>query len=495
MQAVMSSDDPLVGTSYRSLSLLGRGAMGLVLDAEHVALGKRVVVKVLHRELASRADLVDRMRLEGQVLARLAHPSLVEVTDFGATVDGRPFVVMERLVGRTLAAELAARGPLPVLEAIGWAREALQGLALAHASGIVHRDVKLENLFLCDATRTEPRRVKVLDFGIAKVREGELGLPPPRFATALGTVVGTPRWLSPEVAARKPFDHRVDLYAMGLVLYALLSGRLPFDHVTGVAELLRAHVELAPPPLSSLARQPIAPAVEAAIHKALAKRPEDRFSSAVAMSDALAVAAELKAPAKKLVVDTEVMSTRLQDAVRQSRALAPKSGPGPAAPGSPHAGSERPPGAGPSAPSASSASLAPTPAVVASGPTPPGGPSIPAWAYTSKRSVGGTFLLDEPQPEAQREAPPGAPASGEAAPRTSAPEATRGEPASSGGATPSPSASVSGARAALTAGATAAAEGPAGREASGARHELVWLALGSAALFTFVVELARRLVP
>src|SRR4051812_13497338 len=144
--------------------------MGEVVEAEHRALGKTVVVKLLQRDLARRPDLVDRMRLEGQTLARLEHENLVAVLDLQVTPEGRPYLVMERLRGRTLREELAARGALPPAEAVAFARQALSGLGAAHYVGIVHRDVTLANLFLCDPRPgTTGRVLKLLDFGLVKV--------------------------------------------------------------------------------------------------------------------------------------------------------------------------------------------------------------------------------------------------------------------------------------------------------------------------------------
>lgn len=283
--------DPLAGTGYRTIALLGRGGMGEVVEAEHLALAKRMVVKLLHRTLLGRPDLAERLRLEGQALAHLRHPNLVSVTDFQITAEGRPFLVMERLHGRTLRSELAERGEIPVAEAVGLARQALAGLAVVHEAGLVHRDIKPDNLFLCDAESPgEARVLKLLDFGVAKVvgapesRAGAL----PKVRTDQDVTLGTPRYFSPEQASFRRVDARADLYSMGLVLYGLLAGRGPFDHYTGVADLILAHTREAPPPVSQLARQPIPPLLDAALMRALEKRPEERFPSAAAFSDALA---------------------------------------------------------------------------------------------------------------------------------------------------------------------------------------------------------------
>ncbi len=298
------ADDVLAGTPYRALGRIGRGGMGEVLAAEHVALGKRVVVKLLHSALADRADHVDRMRLEAQALARLAHPNLVVVHDYGRTADARPYMVMEELIGRTLRAEIKQRGPLPALEAIDLARQALAGLDAAHAVGIVHRDVKLDNLFVCGAPGG-PRTLKVLDFGIAKVlptARSDASPAPLAYPTEEGVALGTPRYFAPEQARGVAVDARTDLYSTGLVLYALLAGRGPFDHLHAIYELALAQAEEVPELPSVVAGVAVPPAVESLVMRAIAKRPEDRFQSAAEFSTELArVATRLEAAAAAAV--------------------------------------------------------------------------------------------------------------------------------------------------------------------------------------------------
>ena len=286
--------DLLAGTPYRFLAPLTRGGMADIVLAEQTVLGKQVVVKLLQACLANSPHLIDRMRLEAQALGRLTHPNLVVVTDFGQTSKGRPYLVMERLVGRTLREEQMGRGTLPVLEAIEYTRQTLAGLGAAHAAGIVHRDVKLENLFLCDPVPggRGGRVIKVLDFGIAKILAGAdaHGLAPAPLAipTAEGMSVGTPRFFSPEQALSHAVDERTDIYAAGIVLYSLLAGRAPFDHWQDAVDLAVAHVQEAPAPLSQHAPQAIPEALENAVMRALAKRPEYRFPSARAFAEELA---------------------------------------------------------------------------------------------------------------------------------------------------------------------------------------------------------------
>ncbi|AUX47210.1 protein kinase [Sorangium cellulosum] len=291
------SDTLLYGTPYRPTRRLGRGGMGEVIEAAHVGLDKPVVVKLLHRDLSREPRLVERMRVEAQSLARLAHPNLVTVTDFGQTAEGRTYLVMERLYGRTMREELAARGALPPPEAIALVEQALAGLDAAHGAGIVHRDVKLENLFVCDPDAQGRRVVKVLDFGIAKVvaAHGDGRAPAPSlYQTEEGVLVGTPRYLSPEQISGLAVDARTDVYAAGVVLYTLLAGRGPFEHVKPLLELLRAHASEVPAPPSRHAPWPTPPELDRAVMRALEKRPELRFPGAATFAAELSrIAARL----------------------------------------------------------------------------------------------------------------------------------------------------------------------------------------------------------
>ncbi|WP_437305275.1 serine/threonine-protein kinase [Sorangium sp. So ce388] len=268
---------PLPGTPYAVVRLLGQGGMGEVYEVEHVELGRRFAVKLLHRSHAGRLDLSARMRAEARSIARLRHRSLPEVFDLGATEGGRPYFAMELLEGRDLRTELARLGVVAVPTALGLVLQALSALSLAHAAGIVHRDLKLENLFLCD-----DGTLKVLDFGVAKLLHDGASL------TAPDAIIGTPRTMAPEQCAAQPIDPRADIYAMGLVLYELVAGRGPFDELRGRRDALRlAHCEREPPPPSRLAPQPIPAALERLILRAIAKAPEHRFQTAADMEAAV----------------------------------------------------------------------------------------------------------------------------------------------------------------------------------------------------------------
>jgi serine/threonine-protein kinase len=304
-------DDPLAGTPYRAIAPAGGGAMGEVLEAEHRALKKRVMVKLVRAEHAGSSAMEDRMRLEAQSASALSgHPNIVEILDLGRTEEGRPYLVMERLVGRTLKQEVAARGPLPVAEALGLLRQLLAGLAAAHRAGLVHRDIKPDNLFLCEPGADGARRLKILDFGIVKVVSAGKHAPRPlAIPTGEGMAIGTPRFLSPEQALGRPVDARADLYAAGCVLFWLIAGCDPFFDRDGLLAIVQAHASETPPRLSTIAAQAVPVAVDELVIWALEKKPEHRFASAEEMAAALEIAAARPASVKRWA-RTEPLDTR-----------------------------------------------------------------------------------------------------------------------------------------------------------------------------------------
>lgn len=284
--------DPFEGTPYRVRDRIALGGMGAVYLVEHRKLGRELVAKILHDGLAADHRLVDRMRLEAQALGRLRHPHVVSVVGFDATSDGRPFLVLERLRGKTLADELVARKALPPLEAVTYTCQLLSALEAAHGLGIVHRDVKPENLFICD--RPDGRRfAKVIDFGVARVLpNAAAGAPRPlSLPTDTGVVVGTPRFVSPEGAMGRRVDQRADVYGAALVLYTMLAGRGPFDHVKGETQILSAHLHHEPAPLSDIVKEPIPADLDVAVAKALRKNPDERYQTAREFCESLVAAA------------------------------------------------------------------------------------------------------------------------------------------------------------------------------------------------------------
>lgn len=280
--------DPFEGTPYRWLRLVGGGGMGEVHSVEHRGLGVDFIAKVPRKEFSAHRQLMERIRLEAQSAASIEHPNIVQVNHLGYLRDGRPYLIMDPLSGHTLESEVQSRGRLPLMEALRYAVQLASALAAAHALGIVHRDIKPDNLFLhheFDGTKT----LKVLDFGVVRILPGVSADAPVPLAvpTDTGIVVGTPRYVSPEAALGKRVDHRADIYGAGLILYFMLTGQGPFDHVRGERAVLGAHVNHVPGPLSAHAVEEATPELEEAIRRLLAKNPEDRPQTAAELQAAL----------------------------------------------------------------------------------------------------------------------------------------------------------------------------------------------------------------
>jgi hypothetical protein len=255
--------------------------MGEIYEAIGPFGGQPVVVKILRAELAGQAELVERMRREGEMLQFLAHPNIVVSYGHGTTAAGRPYVVMERLLGSTLRQELSRRCAIPVGEAVGYTRQLLSALARVHDAGLVHRDIKPGNVMLC-AAAGRGARIKLIDFGVAKVeREARRLVGPIAFPTREGICLGTPRYVSPEQASGLDVDRRTDIYAAGMLLYTLVAGRGPFDDIVGVERVLEAHIAHEPPPPSRFMAVPLAASIEAVILHAIAKNPAERFADVV----------------------------------------------------------------------------------------------------------------------------------------------------------------------------------------------------------------------
>jgi len=281
-------DEELRDTPYRPLGSVGAGGMGALYEVEHRALKRKLVIKILREP--SRRDLEDRLRLEAQTMAQLSHPNLVQVVDFAKSASGRPFIVSERLYGKTLKELLGPTGALHVELAVRYASEALAGLHASHKAGVVHRDVKLDNLFLCEGDDLRPPHVKVIDFGIAKL-VGAVGenkgvdVAPLENPTEEGQMVGTPSFMSPEQVTNQKVDHRADIYGMGVVLYRMLAGRNPFI-CRDMMEYAMAHATEIPTPPSRFGALPAG--LDAIVMRALEKDPSRRFASAKEMIEALA---------------------------------------------------------------------------------------------------------------------------------------------------------------------------------------------------------------
>jgi hypothetical protein len=280
--ASMSPGDSLIGATlvgrYRVEARVGSGAMGAVYRAEQAGLGRHVALKILNRDHSVGGDTVQRFRREAQALSALHHPNTVRVFDFGATEEGLLFLAMELLEGEPLTDRMLREGPLPAPAAIHITQQVLRSIGEAHARGIIHRDLKPDNVFLARVKNEAEPIVKVLDFGIAKATNGDRAID--QFETLDGTVFGTPRYMAPEQAAGKPLGPRSDLYAVGTMLYELLSGRPPFVDNDAVVVMAR-HIREEPLSVCRAAPgAPIPPNLEAAVARSLAKDPADRFQTA-----------------------------------------------------------------------------------------------------------------------------------------------------------------------------------------------------------------------
>jgi serine/threonine-protein kinase len=273
----------LAGTSYRLKRKIGEGASGTVWEAEHVELGRKLAIKVLLPEHGASPDAIERFRREARVLAGLNHPNLVALHDFGRALDGRVFLAMELLEGETLD----VRGVRPWREAVELGVQATRALEAAHAAGLVHRDLKPHNLFL-----THKGTLKLLDFGVAMAlsdptdgKDADSAERPRGFA-----IFGTPEYMAPEQIAGEGVDARCDVYALGCVLYELLTGERPFNGPSSVVVLGKQLREEPEPIRARAPEHGIPEAIERVVMRALRKRPEDRFESAAALRAALEAA-------------------------------------------------------------------------------------------------------------------------------------------------------------------------------------------------------------
>lgn len=284
------TSDPLVGQTlagkYSIEKLIKRGGMGAVYLGKHVLMDKTVAIKVLHPSLALDDDVVARFSREAKAASRISHPHAVSVTDFGESENGVVFLVMEYLVGRTLKEAIKADGPMALDRVVEIVRQVAGALDVAHQQGVVHRDLKSDNIMLSQTNGGD--WAKVLDFGIAKIQQAEGARDVD--ITAANLVIGTPQYMSPEQCSQSgPIDARSDIYSFGIIIYEMLAGRVPF---TGESPTMIMMKQVQDPPPSILeARPELGAGLAQVISKALAKQPADRFQSAGELSEALADAA------------------------------------------------------------------------------------------------------------------------------------------------------------------------------------------------------------
>ncbi len=273
---------------YRLVRLVGRGGCGEVYEAEHIYIHKRVAVKLLRPHFASDPEAVQRLHREARATSAIGHPCIVQIEDFGTAEDGSVFLAMEWLEGVSLD-QLVERGEVDTDRMFRLCLDICEGLAAAHQTGVVHRDLKPANVFVSDTSDGE--RAKLLDFGIAKLALDDSQL------TRTGTFVGTPYYMAPEQASDDPVDPRADVYSLGVMLYELSTGTLPFtaDSVLGV---LHQHASRIPEPPSVRAPDAgISPAFDALVLTCMEKDPANRYQSAYALGLALASLRRADGPA------------------------------------------------------------------------------------------------------------------------------------------------------------------------------------------------------
>jgi eukaryotic-like serine/threonine-protein kinase len=281
----------VLDTRYRIESRLGKGGMGVVYAARHVVIDKPVAVKILRREYSSDPHQVERFMREARAASRIGHPNIIDVTDFGTLPNGQIYFIMEFLVGETLSRELRNQGALLPRRLLDLSTQICHALSAAHAKGIVHRDLKPENIFIVnpitaaspEAAGRRPDLIKLLDFGIAKITWDNDG----RRLTRVGSIFGTPQYMSPEQAAGKDADHRGDIYALGCIIYEMLTGEVPFTADTFMGTLTKHMFERPVPPRQLRPDLRIAVPVEAVILKAMEKNPDERYQSMTEMGAAL----------------------------------------------------------------------------------------------------------------------------------------------------------------------------------------------------------------
>jgi serine/threonine-protein kinase len=278
--------DPMVGATidgrYVVVSLLGEGGMGHVYEVRHASLDKHFAMKVLRRELARDEELSGRFIAEAKATARVRHGNVVQIIDFGGLPDGIPYFVMELLVGQTLRRVIKAGGAIPAGRAVRIIQQVASALEAAHEAGVVHRDLKPENVFLVGGVSggRVSDDVRVVDFGAAKIIGSSR-------VTKQGIVFGTPHYMSPEQASGQPVDHRADVYALGIIMYEMFTGRVPFEADTYMGVLTQhMFVQPTPPSQVSAAARELG-ALEDITMACLAKKPEERYASMNALIEAI----------------------------------------------------------------------------------------------------------------------------------------------------------------------------------------------------------------
>jgi eukaryotic-like serine/threonine-protein kinase len=323
---LQSTSDPLVGETlagkYLIEELIKTGGMGAVYRGKHILMDKRVAIKVLRPSLAVDDHVVARFSREAKAASRISHPHAVNVTDFGESENGVVFLVMEYLDGQTLKELIKSRGPMALHQVSELVRQVAGALDAAHEQGVVHRDLKSDNIMISQTNGGE--WAKVLDFGIAKIQqpEGARDID----ITAANLVIGTPQYMSPEQCSQSgPIDARSDIYSLGIIVYEMLAGQVPFTGESPTVIMMK-QVQDEPPSIRD-ARPDLPAEVGKILSRALAKKPEDRFQTAGGLSRTLAdVASEIEAPleAAPATVPNSPVEVTLDDDLDEETLVRPR---------------------------------------------------------------------------------------------------------------------------------------------------------------------------
>jgi len=288
--ALETTDDNLIGKTlagkYRIDERLKDGGMGMVYRGTHILMDKTVAIKVLRPSLAADEKIVARFSREARAASRISHPNALSVTDFGEDENGVVFLVMEYLNGKTLKEVIRENGPMPLARVVDITRQVGDALSVAHSQGVVHRDLKSDNIMLM--TTSVGEHAKVLDFGIAKINEAE-GVVDPGL-TAPNLVIGTPQYMSPEQCSQtSEIDQRSDIYSFGVILYEMLVGHVPFSGESPTIVMMKQLQEPVPSILDE--RSDVPPSVARVVARAMAKVPGNRYQTVDALIEDLTIAA------------------------------------------------------------------------------------------------------------------------------------------------------------------------------------------------------------